>query len=126
MYADDATLFLRDLIDYREVLSRIKQFSKFSGLFLNKHKSVAMLIGNTYFKNIVRYGIKFQNRLKILGIIFSNEISTCDITENYDNKINQLERMCQLWGKRYLTIIGRITILKSFGISLFINIMQSI
>ena len=70
MYADDATLFLRDLIDYREVLSRIKQFSKFSGLFLNKQKSVAMLIGNTDFKNRVRYGIKFQNRLKILGIIF--------------------------------------------------------
>ena len=46
--------------------------------------------------------------------------------ENYDKKNEQLERLCTLWGKRYLTIIGRITILKSFGISLFIYLMQSI
>ena len=47
MYADDATLFLKDMIDFREVLSRIKLFSKFSGLNLNKHKSAAMKIGDT-------------------------------------------------------------------------------
>ena len=41
MYADDATLFLRDMMDFREVLSRIKMFSKFSGLTLNKQKSAA-------------------------------------------------------------------------------------
>ena len=126
LYADDATLFLRDFIDYREVLSRIKSFSLFSGLCLNKHKSAAMMIGNTDFKNKIKCGIKFYNRLKILGIVFSNECCACEISENYDNKIEQLEKLCSLWGKRYLTIIGRITILKSFGISLFIYLMQSI
>ena len=50
MYADDATLFLRDMMDFREVLSRIKLFSRFSGLFLNKQKSAAMKIGNTTYK----------------------------------------------------------------------------
>ena len=70
MYADDANLFLRDMIDFREVLSRIKLFSVFSGLLLNKQKSAAIKIGDTSFKNKVKYGIKFVNRLKILGIIF--------------------------------------------------------
>ena len=126
LYADDATLFLRDMIDYREVLSRIKAFTSFSGLNLNKSKSTAMLIGNTGFKNQIRIGIKFKNSLKILGVIFSNECAANENPENYDNKILQLERLCSLWGKRCLTMIGRITVLKSFGISLFIYLMQSI
>ena len=126
LYADDATLFLKDFLDYREVLSRIKLFSKFSGLWLNKHKSCAMMIGDTTMINRIKYGIKFQNRLKILGIIFSNECSATEISENYDKKIEQLERLCSLWGRRFLTFYGRITILKTFGLSLFIYIMQSI
>ena len=126
LYADDATLFLSDIIDYREVLSRIKSFTSFSGLFLNKQKSAAMVIGNTGFKNRIQFGIKYQNKIKILGVTFSNECNANEIAENYDPKIEQLERLCHLWGKRYLTVFGRITILKSFGISLFIYLMQSI
>ena len=126
LYADDATLFLRDMIDYREVLSRIKTFSLFSGLCLNKQKSAAMMIANTEFMNKIKFGIKFFNRVKILGIFFSNECCADEISENYDKRIDQLERVCNLWGKRFLTLIGRITILKSFGLSLFIYLMQSI
>ena len=126
MYADDATLFLRDLIDFREVLSRIKLFSYFSGLCLNKQKSSAMKIGRKDFKNTMKYGIKFNNRLKILGIVFSNECETIEIGENIDSRIEQLERICCLWQKRYLTLIGKITVLKSFGLSIFIYLMQSI
>ena len=126
MYADDATVFLRDMIDFREVLSRIKMFSNFSGLCLNKSKSAAMRISNVNFDNNIRNGIKFYNRIKILGVIFSNECSASDIAENFDSKIDQLKRLCSLWGKRSLTVMGRITILKSFGISLFIYLMQSI
>ena len=85
-----------------------------------------MMIGATDFKNKIKFGIKFVNKLKILGITFSNECCADEISENYDSKIEQLERLCSLWGKRYLTIIGRITIIKSFGISLFIYLMQSI
>ena len=44
-YADDITLLIRDLIDFREVLSRIKLFSKFSGLELNFKKANGMKLG---------------------------------------------------------------------------------
>ena len=126
MYADDATLFLRDMMDFREVLSRIKMFSKFSGLKLNKQKSAAMKIGDATYKNNIRYGIKFHNKLKILGIIFSNECRAGELEENVEPKIEQLERLCSLWLKRHLTMLGKIAILKAFGVSLFIHLMQSI
>ena len=125
-YADDTTLFLKNLIDYREVLSKIKEFSLFSGLELNRSKSKAMYISKYKNCNYIKHGIKFVNKIKILGIIFSNEYPTQEIHENFTNRINQLERICALWSKRKLTMIGKIVILKTFGISLFIHIMQSI
>ena len=126
IYADDTSLFLSDLIDYREILSKIKEFSEATGLKLNKMKSNAMFISDTKQNNTIKNGIKFVNRMKILGIIFSNECSSQDIKENYTEKIDKLERMCTIWSKRKLTIIGKIAVIKSFGISLFIHTMQSI
>ncbi|GFR77502.1 reverse transcriptase [Elysia marginata] len=43
--ADDTTLFLRDIIDFRETLSKVKQFSLFSGLQLNQNKCQALVMG---------------------------------------------------------------------------------
>ena len=126
MYADDATLFLSDFIDFREVLSRIKLFSMFSGLCLNKNKCNAMFIGDPSQKGMVKCGIRFVNFVKILGISFSNEISAVNNKENFEPKINQLEKICSLWEKRHLTHIGKIAVLKTFGISQFIYLMQSI
>ena len=126
LYADDATLFLKNLIDFREVLSRIKLFSVFSGLCLNKRKCSAMYIGGASQKGSYRYGIKFTNYLRVLGIHFSNEKPTHEISDNFEPRIISLEKICSLWEKRCLSQIGKITILKTFGISQFIYIMQSI
>ena len=125
-YADDTTLFLRDMIDFREVLSKIKLFATFSGLYLNSSKSIAMMISDKSQKNTISHGIRFVNNLKILGIFFSNELKVSQISENIDPKIEKLKRICTLWSRRNLSIMGKITILKAFGISLFIYILQSI
>ena len=125
-YADDTTLFLKNLIDYREILAKIKEFSVFTGLELNKSKSNAMYISNSKHNNTFKYGIKFVNKIKILGIIFSNENPAQDIHDNFTSRIDKLERICSLWSKRKLTMIGKIVVLKTFGISLFTHLMQSI
>ena len=125
-YADDTTLFLRNMIDYREILAKIKEFSLYTGLELNKSKSNAMYISNFNYNNTIKYGIKIVNKIKILGIIFSNEYPAQEISDNFTKRIDQLERICSLWSKRKLSMIGKIVILKTFGISLFTHIMQSI
>ena len=71
IYADDTTLILRDLIDFREILSKIKSFFEATGLVLNKSKCMAMYISEVSQKNSIKYGIKFVNKVKILGITFS-------------------------------------------------------
>ena len=125
-YADDTTLFLNDLIDYREILSKIKLFSLFSGLYLNTNKSYALSLGNKDLKGKVKFGIKFVNQIKILGIIFSNELRSDQLAENYDSRIDNLLKTCASWSKRDLSILGKITVLKTYGISQFVYLMQSI
>ena len=86
-YADDTTFLLKDLIDFREVLSKIKEFSKVSGLSLNKKKTVAMHISQKNPTEINTFeGIQFVNKIKLLGIFFSRNKSARNIEENWTAK----------------------------------------
>ena len=125
-YADDITLLLKDLIDFREILSKIKLFAEFSGLHLNITKTVAMKLGGDPWIGRSVYDIQFVHKIKLLGIYFSSSEDARLIPENTESKIKNLERICSLWSRRILTIQGKILILKVYGLSLFVNVIQSI
>ena len=125
-FADDTTFFLRDQIDFREVLSKIKQFAIFSGLHLNIQKCKAMILDKKVKQEGKMEEIQLVNQIKILGIYFSSQYQPIELEENIEPKIEQLEKVCNTWAKRNLTIIGKILILKTFGISLFIHLINSI
>ena len=125
-YADDTTFLLNGMNDYREILSKIKFFSKISGLELNTNKTYAMKIGN-FEEDVDQFEqIKFVSKIKLLGIWFSRLSSARSLTENWEGKINRLERTLAMWSRHKLTIIGKVLIIKVFGLSLFIYIMKSI
>ena len=126
LYADDITLFLKDMMDFREVLSKIKKFSNFSGLCLNINKTLAVRFGDENWVGVFKCGIRFVDQIKILGIYFSINVDTQSLLKNFSSKIENLEHICHLWSRRKLTLLGKITILKAFGLSQFIHIMQSI
>ena len=48
------------------------------------------------------------------------------IKENYTAKIKQLENMVKQWGRRSITPIGKITVIKTFMISIFIHLFISL
>ena len=125
-YADDTTVLLRDLMDFREVLSKIKQFSMFSGLVLNKQKCEAMVNGVHDAYGMENMGIQFVKQVKILGVSFSYDTPPESLPQNWNKKIESLERTLALWGRRDLSIIGKIHIIKTFGLSLFTYLMQSV
>ena len=125
-YADDTTFFLKDDDDMKILLDKVNAFTIVSGLQLNKDKSIAMSFGNKRKEGEVKNGIKFLKRIKILGIIFSsNECASC-IKDNWENRIEELKITLYKWGKRNLSIMGKITLIKAYGISQFIYIMQSL
>ena len=125
-FADDTTLFLRGIIDYREVLAKIKIFSDFSGLTLNEKKSKAILFGSSSLDGKTENQIEFVTSLKILGIYFSKQHPAGNMEVNWETKIEAIERTLNLWSKRNLSIIGKIQIIKTLIISHLNYVMESI
>ena len=55
---------------------------------------------------------RWTNRLKVLGVSFSNyDSKTSD--ENFESKLRSIQGIMHSWRKRYLTVRGRIVIVKS-------------
>ena len=126
LYADDVTLLLHDEKDMQLALRIIEQFSEFSGLHINKKKSEAMWLGST--KNNQNSPCNFicKTKLKILGIYFSNDKSASTIEDNWKERIDKIKRVIGVWEKRNLSIMGKICVIKTFLLSQFIYVMQSV
>ena len=124
-YADDTTLFLGNVNELTAVIQHLKRFSVFSGLFLNIDKSYAMTTDGTPI-NTNGLQIKFKENIKILGIYFSNVRSASDLELNWNSRIDNVLKIFGRWSRRDLSLFGKIHIIKTFGMSQFSFLMQSI
>ena len=125
-YADDTTLLLKDNIDIREVLTRLKEFEYVSGLKINKNKSYLMCPGNPALAGTYIEGINVSKEVKILGVWFDNNVMARDNCKNWEGKIKSTQNILRSWNKRDLSTFGKVLILKTFALSNFIYLMQSI
>ena len=117
-YADDLTLILSDLQSVSSSINTIKQFSKVAGPKLNLDKTEGLLIGNLKNSNIEEYmGISITNRLtKVLGIYIGNTQIQCEEL-NWNEKLNKIQNILNLWIKRNLTIFGKTVVVNTLCIS---------
>ena len=62
---------------------------------------------------------------KVLGVIFCTNMSGI-VLLNYENKLVQMRKLLYSWSRRYLTPVGKITVLKTLALSklthLFMNL----
>ena len=124
-YADDVALYLKNLMDLRRSISHLNGFSKFSDLFLNLNKSYA-LSTNGMAIDPGDIPINFKDEIKILGMYFSNRLPANKIVKNWESRINNILNIFGRWSKRNLSIIGKIHIVKTFGLSQVVFLMKSI
>ena len=128
-YADDTILFLdsceRSLLGATEELSK---FSAQSGLRLNWEKTSCMFLGAgnpQQSSNAVVNKIKWVNEIKILGIYFKYNIS--NITEiNLERRLELLDKEIRQWKRRYITPLGKITVIKSLLLSKLVHIFTAL
>ncbi|MEM6737394.1 MAG: reverse transcriptase domain-containing protein [Bacteroidota bacterium] len=125
-YADDTTFFLKNSKELKRVLNKINEFSRFSGLSLNNSKTNLMTLGQNSTMDTKRFGFNYVTEIKILGIFFSKNTCASKNKKNWEGRIEKLKRTLASWGKRDLSIIGKITILKAYGISQFVYVLQSL
>lgn len=118
-YADDTTLFLSDQASLQAAIKTLNQFTIWSGLRINLHKSHLLLLGNHLDPPTFVDDIRVVQKVKILGIWFKNNMSEAEnFNLNFEPNINRIKTICGAWSNRNLSVKGKITLISSLMISL--------
>ena len=129
-YADDTMFFLdgssHSLLN---ALRLLDQFAKFSGLKPNISKTVAVWLGSKRNSDdIVSGDLKLtwsKAPFRVLGIMFSTDLPSM-ITINFENKLREMRRLIETWSKRHLSVIGKITVVKSIILPVMAHLFVSL
>jgi len=70
--------------------------------------------------------LSFVDKIKILGIVFAPGKMAKKIEDNWEKRVTNLLTMIKEWCKRDLSIQGKIIVIKTFLISQFTYVMQSV
>ena len=116
-YADDTSAILdgseTSLI---ETLEELTWFAKISGLRVNFDKTQVVWIGiKKYSSDTIKTKWKLHwgnSEFKVLGIKFNVDLSKIN-NINYKEKINSINKLIKMWKRRYLTPLGKITVIKT-------------
>ena len=116
-FADDTSLILDGSEDsLNEALLELDWYAKLSGLKINFSKTQVIWIGKKrYSKDILCSNRNLSwgaTSFKLLGINFDIDLSKI-ININYDQRIFQIKTLIDKWSKRNLTVIGKITVVKT-------------
>ena len=131
-YADDVNCTITNSqAAVQAVFTEYERLSKRSGLVLNADKTEVLSLGTadlTSF-NVVymgrHYDIRTKPIIKINGVYFQKDLAAL-VNDNVRTAMSRMDKFFRNWSKRSLSTLGRILIVKTFGISQIIYLMQSI
>ena len=116
-YADDTTLFLDgSCSSFDAALNILEIFGSISGLNVNKDKTKLVWIGKKKHckDKLKKSGFQWGcTQFDLLGLTFSVNLSEM-IDLNFKSKILEIKELIKIWNKRYLTPLGKITVIKTF------------
>ena len=117
-YADDVLNFLKNIQSVRNILIELEKFGEISGLVCNLSKCEAMALGDSKQERITYNNVEIEwvEKMKITGITFGNK-SEENRKEDVEEAISKMQTQLQIWSGRNLSILGKIQIVKTFGIS---------
>ena len=126
-YADDLISFIEAKnTSLSGLIYEMQSFAENSGLRLNIDKTKCLPIGSV--SDDIRnnqFGVSVVNELRILGILFNS--TNEDVTSrNLESKIANVKKEIAQWKRRYLTPIGKITVIKSLLLSKFVHILMTL
>ena len=115
--ADDMTLFVKDVISGENAVKAIEEFSKVSGITLNKNKTKAMWLGEIRPLETISDINWCETFVKSLGIYFSNNNDISKEMNWSHERFIKIKHILDSWKQRNLTYRGKILILKTLVIS---------
>jgi hypothetical protein len=111
-FADDTCIFVQNPQSLKFVFHILEQFSKCAGLKANRDKTQAIGIGaSSNFKHDI--GIKWpDDSVKFLGVYINNN-SKKMMEDNFNDKLNKIQEIVNIWFLRKMTLKGKVTIINS-------------
>jgi hypothetical protein len=92
---------------------------------MNKNKTGGIWVGKIKHSKDKIEGIKWLEKpIKALGVYFGNNKEECEQL-NWKNKIDKMNTLFFSWGKRNLTILGKIMIIKALVITIFTFVVSA-
>lgn len=130
MFADDTSILLDGSSEsLNQTLKELEYFSRISGLKINFDKTHVIWLGlNKYSTAAIKTKYKLiwgQSEFKLLGIKFHVDLDKM-INMNYVEKIKKLDNSIRYWNRRYVTPLGKITVIKSLLIPSFNHLFISL
>jgi zinc-binding in reverse transcriptase len=119
-YADDITCLIEnDVNNVKEIFAQYERLTRASGLSLNADKTEILDINENQYKVVYEgneHCIRGTKAVKINGIAFNKDIPQMK-EENYNGLVTKIEKMLVGWKARQLSLLGKILIYKTFGMS---------
>ena len=130
-YADDVNATIKDTdLSLKALFLEYERLTRISGLELNADKTELLRIGSAGEKVYeveymdTRHQINSCDKVKINGIFFQKSAEETR-RSNVESAVLKIEQQFRAWSKRSLSTLGKILIVKCFGISQIIFLMQS-
>ena len=110
LYADDTTVFVRDLDSIAHLLSLLDKFKNLSGLEINTKKTEGMWLGCRKNNTETPFGFRWpRDPIKTLGIFFSydlnktNELNFVEKNQKFrkDTKLLEKTKSHTLWENKH-------------------------
>ena len=121
MYADDLSVYLEfkkkneynNKANVQSILQAMNKFREWSGLKINLGKTYLTIFGKHFEKPkfVDELNIKWCVKFKLLGIHFDSTLSKMYV--NFNNAIDSIKKEINSWKFRFLTIFGKITVIKN-------------
>ena len=106
-FADDTTLFLRNLNSVQNSITLVDQFGDISGLSLNVEKTKALWLGPWRFNSSKPFGLKWTtDPVRALGTFISYDVKENN-KKNIDRKIDNMATKLDIWRARCLSLLGK-------------------
>ena len=116
IFADNLTVFLKDVASFHCLMAKLELFGQYSGLNVNRENTEVLKFGPSDISAAEKLKIdEIKKVVKILGIHFTYDQTLSD-KFNFNTIIKSIRKLLNSWNWRGLTLLGKIQIIKSFAI----------
>ena len=110
-YADDTTVFLRDVQSLTNLFNLLSQFKNCSGLRINQSKSELLWLGSLRSRKDTLLDLRLSEEpIYALGVYFAAK-------KNFFERLDPLRKTQDIWSSRDISIFGRINVVKTVALS---------